>query len=372
MPLLSQSFRVSTRATPDHEANGQSGARAVLCAVCCLAASWLTACVIDEPRGGAEPYFARHEAAIYSDREPETTPHLLQFELKMTILQEHRSFVNVLTEDGLEGWVSRDHLIDSTTRNRILKLKGECEDLPVQGKGMAWDTLNVHSEPYRWAPTLYQLAKDAPFEVLDRALVRRLPDWADANPESATRTVPPYFDYWFLVWLSEIERCGWLLENMVYAGVPTEVAMAAGGQPIVAHFQLGSTQGAADGSPARAWLLAQSSQDEQVFDFDVLRILRWNSSQGRFAVVRRVSGLRGYLPIETLDRVVARGRVGIGFRILVERDGNLREMTYLYHEGLVLPAHDVPSQRDIPGEIGESYRFRPFLTAATAADIGPP
>ncbi|MDE0104846.1 MAG: hypothetical protein OXN89_20915 [Bryobacterales bacterium] len=372
MSLISQSCRVNTHAVLDQERNGRSDVRAILGAVSCLAAIWLAACWMDEPRGDAELYFARHNAAIYSDREPETVPQLLDFDVKMTILQEHRSFVNVLTEDGLEGWVSREHLIDSETRDWNLKLTKKWEDFRDQGRGRAWDTLNVHSEPYRWAPTLYQLAKDQSFEVLDRTLVQRLPSWVDANEELAATAALPYSDYWFLVRVSEIERCGWLLENMVYADVPTEVAMVAGGQPIVAHSQLGSDRDVADGRSARAWLLAQSSEDGQVFDFDVLRVLRWNSSQGRFAVVRRVSGLRGYLPIETLDEVVAHGRGGIGFRVFVERDGKLREKTYLYHDGLVLPADDLPSTRGILGSIGESYKFRPFLTSASAADSGSP
>jgi len=371
MSLLSPSCRVNTYAVLDQERHGRSGVRAILGAVSCLAAIWLAACWIDEPRGDAELYFARHNAEIYSDREPETVPQLLDFDVKMTILQEHRSFVNVLTEDGLEGWVSRDQVFDSTTRDRILELWKDCEHCGDQGKGRAWDTLNVHSEPYRWAPTLYQLAKDESFEVLDRTLVRRLPARADANSESTATAALPYSDYWFLVRLPKIEQCGWLLENMVYAGVPTEVAMVAGGQPIVAHFQLDRNLAFGHSSPARAWLLAQSSEDGQVFDFDVLRVLRWNSSQGRFAVVRRVSGLRGYLPIEPLDRVEAGGRVGTGFSILVERDGKLREKKYLYHEGLVLPADDRLPERSILGKIGETYKFR-RAPPTQEADNGPP
>ena len=292
---------------------------------------------------------------MYPDLAPDSPPdRLLPFDTRVTVHREHRSFARVLTEDGHEGWVDRSQLLDSATRARLSGLERQFEAMPSQGKGRAWDTLNVHSEPYRWAPTFYQLAKDGPFEIVDRALVDRLPAAAARAGYVPQATE---VDYWYLVRLGDIGQTGWLLENMAYADVPLEVGMLGAGQAIVASFALGNELPA--NSAKAAWLLAQSSIPRQEHDFDVLRVLRRHPSRNRYVIARLESGLKGYLPIEFIDRVESRGRTGMGYRVLVERSGELRERTYMLADGRVRFLGEAPSERAVHGGLGKRYEFQP-------------
>ena len=97
--------------------------------------------------------------------------------------------------------------------------------------------------------------------------------------------------------------------------MPLEVAALAQGLEIVAHFQIGSTE-TEDGSQRLfkpTWLWFQSSGRGDIHDFDVMRVYQWDTRRRRYVVIRQVSGIEGYLPVEILPGSRT------GFRILVDR-----------------------------------------------------
>lgn len=331
---------------------------AALAATACLSCGWQSG-----PPPEVEFHYTRNETELYEGLEPDApTVAVLDFDTRVVVLDTHRSFVNVRTVDQLAGWLRKSMLLDGAMRQELRRLSGESAAIPSQGVSRARDTLNVHLQPYRWSTTFYQLDKDEGFEILDRMLVGRLPASAAT---ARTLPEPTGTDYWYLVRIPSIGQAGWLLANMAYADLPLEVAMLAGGQTIVAYFPLGTVEDDSLDETKTDWLWLQSTEGDQTHDFDVLKVLRWDAKRDRYLVIRQNSNLKGYLPTEIVPDLEAGRGTGRGFRILLERDGELHERTHLYLNHRVYQVDEEPvlgvARYKPPGGFGRRYEFRPLL-----------
>ncbi len=321
----------------------------------------LAACggAADEPSGDVR--YSRNRVELYGSLEHDAPVlTVLGFDTEVAVLDTHRSFVRVRTPDRLEGWVPGTLLLDGPLRSQHRSLTRASATLQSQGGARARDTLNVHTEPYRWAPTLYQLAKDERFDILDRMLVDRLPA---AAADRSRRYAPTGEDYWYLVRIPHAGAVGWLLANMVYPDIPIDVAALAEGRSIVAHFRTDVAEDGSAGETVPVWTWFQSSEPGQVHDFDILRVLRWHTRRKRYIVLRQVSGLAGYLPVEVLPGFESSRGTGTGIRVFAQADGELRRRTYvqvgtrsvyLGQEPVIALPHLTP-----PGGFGRRYERTP-------------
>lgn len=307
----------------------------------------------------ADFLYSRNGVEMYGGLDPRApVSGILEFDTRARVLETHRSFVRIRTDDRQEGWVPRSMLLDHGLRGRLRALSTASADLPPQGLSRPRDTLNVHVEPYRWSPTFYQLKKDEGFHVLDRMLVDRLPSAAQTAP---TIPEPTGEDYWYLVRIPQIGEAGWLLGNMVYADLPLEVAMLAQGKTVVGYFPIGSITDESLGETKTTWLWVQSTARGQVHDFDRVMVFRWDSRRDRYLIIRQNSNLKGYLPVELLPGLETKRGTGMGYRILLERNGELRQRTYVYTRDRVYPLGEdaVTGMPDHvpPGGFGARYEF---------------
>ena len=330
--------------------------------VAVLAAGVLAGCGNESPTlTEAETFYSRNRVELYTGLEPDApVVAVLDFDTRATILETHRSFVRVRTVAGQEGWTPRTLLLDSDLRRALRELTNQTTTLPGQGLYRAHDTLNVHTQPYRWAPTFYQLEKDESFEMLDRMLVDRLP------ARAATATTPPAptgLDHWYLVRLPKLGQTGWLIANMAYADIPLEVAMLAQGRPIVAYFPIGSVADEDTGEAKTTWLWFQSGGREQVHDFERMIVLRWDSRRDRYVVIRQNSNLTGYLPVEVIPNFESERGVGVGVRILLEKNGQMHSRSHVYTANRVYQLEEKPVIGALPhvppGGFGARYQFSP-------------
>ena len=340
---------------PDPWARRRALAIAVWAGCVCLAAC---APQNDSP-SEADFHYSRNGVEMYRALDPRApVTAVLGFDTRARILESHRSFVKIRTANRQEGWVPRSMLLDHRLRDRLRTLSTASADLPPQGLSRPRDTLNVHVEPYRWSPTFYQLKKEEGFHVLDRMLVDRLPSSAQT-----ARTIPEPTgeDYWYLVRIPQIGEAGWLLGNMVYADLPLEVAMLAHGKTVVAYFPIGSITDESLGETKTTWLWVQSTARGQVHDFDRLMVFRWDSRRDRYLIIRQNSNLKGYLPVELLPGMETKRGTGMGFRILFERNGELRQRTHVYTRDRVYQIEEnaVTGTPDHvpPGGFGSRYEF---------------
>ena len=301
--------------------------------------------------------YTRNRVELLAGLEPEAPVRkMLDFDTEVRILETYRSYVRVRTTDALEGWVHRPLLLDYSLRRQLRRLASQAAPLPSQGTYQARDTLNVHVEPYRWSPTFYQLTKDEEFEMLDRMLVDRLPA---AAATARILPKPTGLDHWYLVRVPRVEQSGWLIGNMAYSAIPLEIAQLAQGHAITAYFAIGETEDESLGVTKTTWLWVQAAAAYETLDFDRLLVFQWDSRRDRYVIIRQDTRLTGYLPIEILPDFESERGTGTGFRILLKKDGQLHERTYLYAKRRVYrlseePARSVPSFEP-PGGFGERY-----------------
>lgn len=308
-----------------------------------------------------ETLYSRNRVELYSGLEPDApAATVLDFDTRATVLETHRSFVRLRTMDGREGWAPRAMLLDINLRRGLRALTNQTAALPGQGLYRSRDTLNVHTQPYRWAPTFYQLEKDQGVQMLDRMLVDRLPAVAAT---ARTPPAPTGLDYWYLVRIPELGQTGWLIANMAYADIPLEVAMLAQGRSIVAYFPIGSVADQASGEAKTTWLWFQSSDSEQVHDFDRMAVLQWDARRDRYIVIRQYSNLTGYLPVEVRTNFESARGTGVGIHVLLDGDGQMRSRNYIYTSRRVYQLEENPvagAPRHVPpGGFGSRYVFSP-------------
>lgn len=339
------------------------GTRMLLRAIVAVVSAWsLASC-----GGGSqelsenETFYSRNRVELYSGLEPDAPAiAVLDFDTRARILETYRSFVRLRTIDGREGWTPRAMLLDSNLRGGLRALTSQTAALPSQGLYRSRDTLNVHTQPYRWAPTFYQLEKDEGVEMLDRMLVDRLPA---AAATARTPPAPTGLDYWYLVRIPELGQTGWLIANMAYADIPLEVAMLAQGRSIVAYFPIGSVADQTSGEAKTTWLWFQSSRSGQVHDFDRMAALRWDARRNRYIVIRQYSNLTGYLPVEVRPNFNSERGTGVGIHVLLARDGQMRGRNHIYTANRVYQLEEKPvagvPQHVPPGGFGTRYVFSP-------------
>jgi len=302
-------------------------ARAAL-AVAALALAWAAApgCTAKtEPPAVEEAYVARSSVALLEDLHP-AAPIVAQLEMgdRVHILGRRRSFVRVRADDGAEGWAKSIELIVPEVRNRLMQVREQTLHDPPQGEVRALRTLNVHLEPYRWSPTIYQLSPDEGAALLRHRTVERLPE----QPEEG-KTPPPVTeqDDWYLLRL-ETGRAGWVLASGVYSAIPEEVAQYAERRRIVSYFAL-EGEGDSAANAEKTWLWTQVSADNQPYDFDLLRVFLWSRQRQVYQTVKIERGLQGYLPVLLHERVEAERSAGPGFSVVVEnKRGELVQRTY--------------------------------------------
>ncbi len=293
-----------------------------------------------EPEAPEYPYFTRNGVELTSDLEPSApVDAVLDFETPVKIIDSWRAFIRVRTPSGCEGWMPKAMLIDPEMHRRMKLLKERTADFVDQGRVHALDTLNVHIEPYRWSPTLYQLRKDEGVEFLRKQLVARLPHKPDPNKRPPE---PTGQDDWYLVRLAN-GYPGWLLAGRTYSGIPIEIAQYAEGRRIVAYFQIGGVRDPDIDETKKTWLWMQIERRNQPHDFDRLRVFQWKKSRRAYATIKLETGFKGYLPIKVMPRLEAEHGTGVGFSILVSKDERQFVRTYVHVRNRIYRVSEEPA-----------------------------
>ncbi len=319
----------------------ESASYRVVTAAVVLATALCGGCAApSEPPGPQETYVTRNGVELAAELAPSApVVAALDFGTPVQIVNSHRVFVRVRTPAGYEGWAPKSMLLDPEMRRRMELLKERTADFPGQGSAHALDTLNVHIEPYRWSPTLYQLRKDEGVKVLRKQLVARLPHEPDPNERPPQ---PEKQEDWYLVRLAN-GYAGWLLAARVYSGIPIEVAQYAEGRRIVAYFPIGEAYDSDIDATKKTWLWVQAAQPNRPHDFDRLRVFQWRKNRRAYATIKLETGFVGYLPIEVMPRLETKHGTGVGFAIPIAKGERRLVRTYVHVRNRVYRVGEEPA-----------------------------
>lgn len=310
---------------------------------------------------------------------------------EVDIIQVRRRFVRLRLPSGVEGWTDSRQLLSTGQMQEFRQLAGEAARLPAQGWATVFDPLNIHTEPSRWAPTIFQIPENTSVAVIGHRVTQRIPpnnapslvpkppphktkakaakkekpkprvppppmpeapkppeNWLqlsyrtpepaqplsgdDAQPEA--KPIP--IDDWTLVRTKQ-GKIGWALTRPLVMGIPDDVAQYAEGHHITSYFPLGDVPD--NGTVKHDWLWTTIKQLGQSYEFDGFRVFTWNATRHRYETAYRERDLMGYYPVvvQASELNEARKTVNAVRFSLVVRDeaGQFWRRNYLFVQNRV-------------------------------------
>jgi len=246
---------------------------------------------------------------------------ILYYGERVDVLARRNDYVKVRTASGAVGWVDGRYLMDPDLWQRSAKLLEQTKSMAVQARGRTKATTNLHVQPGRTEPRLYQFTRGTEVEVLGRAVA----DWVQASEEKEAggEEQTSKKEDWFLVrgmatrppgegtirnsaimnttqpGDQTIPIVGWVVARFVALDLPDQVregASSANVRPI-AWFELNHvTDDAGDHSQ---YLVAGIRGPEgQACDFTTLRVYTWYSKKRRYETAYIENDLCGALPVQ--------------------------------------------------------------------------
>lgn len=298
----------------------------------------------DSP-GIEEAYAAREGVGLRDELKP-NAPVVATLALgeRVEVVERRRRFVRVQTAAGVAGWTRDTRLATPELRQMMDQLAQQTRTEASQGVYRALRTLNVHLEPHRWSPTIYQMEEDEGAELLRHQLVDRLPR---APEDGKPPPTPTGLDDWYLV-RAPNGRTGWVLTTGLYSAVSDEVKQYAERKRITSYFALGEVDDKAQSEPKTTWLWTQTDRPKQAHDFDLIRVFMWSRGRQAYGTIKLQRGLNGYLPLRIHNLLETPRGAGPGFTVTVEKDGARVERTYVLVDSRVHQIDEKPAGPPLP------------------------
>jgi hypothetical protein len=318
----------------------------------------------------------------------------------LQILETRRRFVRVRAADGSQGWTDANLLMSEDQMAGLKQLAARAAAPPSEGSAKVIEALNVHTEPARLSPSVYQIAEGGAVDVVAHKvalmhapaptasnLVRRTPDtkkartkkgkepplilppppagppsnWQElSRPRSsdlpgyvAPDIAPQPTEDWSLVRMPD-GNAGWVLSRMLFMAVPDEIAQYAEGHRITAYLALGETK---DGDQTRQnWLWTTIAPGNKCCEFDSFRVFVWSIKHHRYETAFVERNVSGFYPVQLIS---VPGSQDKGFSLVVrDKDGGLYKRTYAfasYHVRMVSRAPAPPmAEASMPARISSA------------------
>ncbi len=313
----------------------------------------------------------------------------------LEILETRRRFVRVRAADGSEGWTDANLLMSAVQMEGLKQLAARAARLPSEGAAKVIEPLNVHTEPARLSPSVFQIAEGGAVEVVGHKvapmhapapvaanMVRRNPDpkktrakkakepllitpprasgppanWVELSRPRASdlpgyvapaSAAPVPTEDWSLVRMPD-GSAGWVLSRMLFMAVPDEIAQYAEGHRITAYLPLGETK---DGDQTRQnWLWTTITPGNKCCEFDSFRVFVWSLKHHRYETAYVERNVSGFYPVQ-LTSVPGSQEKGFSL-VLRDKDGMLYTRTYgfaSFHVRMIsrVPAAETPEVQTV-------------------------
>jgi len=257
-------------------------------------------------------------------RQPVAT---LGYGQRVAVLRRVADQAEVRTDDGSIGWLDARVLMDPALWQQAAALLARARALPVQAIGHTRAFSNVHLEPGRQSPRIFQFARDVPVAVFERKLVSAANANNDSPPEGASEPEDqqPKDEDWLFVMRREdtgatpagsasvpsssvvsehtdtgaaIPIAGWVLAQFVALDPPQPIPDYAGasGLSVVAWVPLDPAADP-DGEKPQYLVAGVHGEESRTCDFNALRVYTWGAGQKRYETAYVENDLCGQLPI---------------------------------------------------------------------------
>src|SRR5438876_4553792 len=122
---------------------------------------------------------------------------LLHYGERVDVPAKRNDYAKVRSNAGAVGWVDSRQLMEPALWQRSIKLLVQTRGMPVQARGRTKVSTNLRVQPGRTEPRLYQFGRNAPVEIVGRAVA----DWAHVADEKDSSNEPQETkkEDWFLV-----------------------------------------------------------------------------------------------------------------------------------------------------------------------------
>jgi hypothetical protein len=261
---------------------------------------------------------------------------------KVSVLSRAGELTEVRSADGTQGWVDTRLLMAPALWNRVGQLLSDARNMPVQAKGHTRTISNVHIDPGRDSPRIFQFGRNVPVAVLRRQVAAApssgseqgrpsdepassaegksdLEDWvlvlyssANAPSDSASAKAQPDAG-------PSMPIAGWVLSRFVELDPPPPVGdyTGAAGRRVVAWAQLDTVPDPTGEKPQYVVAAAKSGEG-QPCDFTSVRVYTWGAQRKQYETSFAGNNFCGRLPLR-----VSQTPAGPEFRFYDEKNAEL-------------------------------------------------
>ena len=282
----------------------------------------------------ADAYIADQSATLWSaTSQVRRQVATLGYGEKVGVLSRAGELTEVRAADGTQGWVDSRLLMAPALWSRAGQLLSDARNMPVQAKGHTRTISNVHIDPGRDSPRIFQFGRNVPVALLGRQ-VAAAPSPGGEEGRAGDEPSPPSegksgLEDWSLVLYSPVSAgsksasagaqadvgpaifiVGWVLSRFLELDPPPPVGsyIGAAGLRVVAWLQLDTVPDPAGEKPQYVVAAAKGGEGPPC-DFTSIRVYTWGARRMRYETSFVQRDLCGRLPVR-----VSQTRAGPEFR----------------------------------------------------------
>lgn len=205
---------------------------------------------------------------------------------RVGVLSRTTHWARIEIDDGREGWIRLENLIDEAPFLKGQALLGGMQKQQAQASGRTNATANLRVEPTRDAAQFTQLDAGERVEVFERRVVDRPPQPGVPEGSEGGR------EAWYLVRASR--RGGWVRGRLISLEIPEEISHYAQNFNLVAWQVINTVD---DNGRAVPQYVAADREGSVEYDFTRIRVFTWGIQRQEYATAYVESRLAGFFPI---------------------------------------------------------------------------
>ncbi len=240
---------------------------------------------------------------------------------KVSVLGRAGELTEVRAADGTLGWVDNRLLMAPALWSRVGQLLSDARNMPIQAKGHTRTISNVHIDPGRDSPRIFQFGRNVPVVVLGRQVVAAPSSGSDEvrggdEPTSSAEEKSDVED-WALILYSSLKQgagsavartqpdtglsmsiAGWVLSRFVELDPPRPIGdyVGAAGRRVVAWSQLDTVSDLTGDKPQYVVAAAKGGEGQSC-DFTSIRVYTWGAQRMQYETSYADNNVCGRLPV---------------------------------------------------------------------------